>query len=57
MNQNDERNLTLIETTKTETTVEPTTKKVRQSNPITKKFLEFHNDKVEKFTVKDLFRK
>lgn len=56
MNNNDERNLTLIESAKTEVSVEKPVKTSKQTNPIAKKFLEFHNSKAEKFKVKDLFK-
>lgn len=56
MSNHDERNFTVIESEKTEISVEKTVKPLRQTNPIAKKFLEFHNDKADKFTVKDLFK-
>ncbi len=56
MTQKDEKKLILLEGTKTE---EQTTHKVvpRQTNPIVKKLLQFHNENSEKFSVKDLFKK
>ena len=56
MDSKKERNLTVIENTKTEEKVEKKAGKLRQTNPITKKLLEFHNSKVKKFSVKDLFK-
>lgn len=50
----DKRELTVIENTKqieAEKVVKPA---LRQTNPIAKKFAQFHNEK-EKFSVKDLF--
>ena len=41
---------------KKEEKVEKKADKLRQTNPITKKLLEFHNSKVKKFSVKDLFK-
>ncbi len=57
MRNKDERNLTVIESVQTETKVETVKKTSRQTNPITKKFVEFHLDKADKFKVKDLFKK
>lgn len=57
MTQKDEKKLILLEGTKTE---EQTANKVvssRQTNPIVKKLLQFHNENSEKFSVKDLFKK
>lgn len=56
MDNKKERNLTVIENTKTEEKVEKKADKLRQTNPIAKKLLEFHNSKVKKFSVKDLFK-
>ncbi len=49
--------LTVIENTKTDE-VEKVSKSsaVRHTNPIMKKALEFHQEKVGKFSVKDLFK-
>lgn len=56
MDENKERKLTVIENTKTEEAQnEPV--KTRQTNPITKKLLEFHHENLKKFSVKDLFKK
>ncbi len=53
----DKRDFTVIEN-KTKTEEKQAEKKVsRQTNPIAKKFLEFHNEKLDKFSVKDLFKK
>ncbi len=57
MSDKDERNLKIIESAKTETKAETAVKSSRQTNPIVKKFLEFHNEKTDKFSVKDLFKK
>ena len=56
MDSKKERNLTVIENIKTEEKVEKKADKLRQTNPIAKKLLEFHNSKVKKFSVKDLFK-
>lgn len=56
MSNQDERNLTLIESVKTEVSAEKKVKTSRQTNPITKKLLEYHHEKLEKFTVRDLFK-
>ncbi len=48
----DKRDLTVIENTQITEKVEKKTS--RQTNPIAKKFVEFHNEK-EKLRVKDLF--
>ncbi len=53
----DKRDLTLIEN---QTKVEEKTsekKVLRQTNPIAKKFVEFHQENLSKFSVKDLFKK
>ena len=54
----DERKLTVIERTEeqTEQKVEKPVEQVRQTNPIAKKLLQFHHEKIGKFSVKDLFR-
>ena len=57
MNRKDERNLTLIESSKNEVKDEVCSKTVRQTNPIIKKLIAFHNENAEKFSVKDLFKK
>ena len=59
MNENKERNLTLIESTKSETSDinKVVEKNNRHTNPIAKKFLDFHREKISKFSVKDLFQK
>lgn len=53
----DKRDFTVIEreTTKTEEKVQKKT--VLQTNPIVKKFVEFHHENIGKFNVKDLFKK
>lgn len=53
----DERNLTLIESEKTETKSETVKKVSRQTNPIMKKLVEFQRENSGKFGVKDLFKK
>ncbi len=55
MSDEKERYLKVIETTKTETETKPMTG--RQTNPIAKKFLNFHHKNEGKFSVKDLFRR
>ena len=57
MSKQDERNLTLIESTKVETDVEAEKRSLRQTNPIAKKFLDFHFSEDHKFSVKDLFKR
>ena len=57
MSKRDERNLTLIESTKVETEAKTEKKSSRQTNPMQKKFVEFHLDKAGKFGVKDLFKR
>jgi len=59
MSQEKERNLTVIETEKTDTKREVKTVDSNgfHSNPIAKKFLDFHNEKTHKFSVRDLFKK
>lgn len=57
MREQDERNLTVIDGVKIEEKKETAKTVSRQTNPIIKQLLEFHNDKCEKFSVKDLFRK
>lgn len=52
----DKRDFTVIENkTKSENKVS-VDKQIRQTNPIMKKFAQFHNENVGKFSVKDLFR-
>ena len=52
----DKREFTVIENeTKTEEKVQKKT--VLQTNPIVKKFVEFHQEYIGKFNVKDLFKK
>ena len=52
------RNLTVIETVKTETETKTAGNTIsRQTNPIAKKFLDFHRENAGKFSVRDLFRK
>lgn len=52
----DNREFTVIENeTKTEEKVQKKT--VLQTNPIVKKFAEFHQENTGKFSVKDLFKK
>lgn len=57
MSNRDERNLTLIQSTKVETEAKTEKESSRQTNPMQKKFVEFHHDKAEKFSVKDLFKR
>lgn len=57
MREQDERKLTVIDGTKTEEMNEAVKKVSRQTNPIMKQLLEFHNDNSKKFSVKDLFKK
>ena len=57
MNEKDERNIKVIESAKTETKSETVTKPKHQTNPLMRKFLEFNNEKSNKFNVRDLFRK
>ena len=49
----DKRDFTVIEN---ETTVKEPVKVIRQTNPIVKKFVEFHKENPKKFSVKDLFK-
>lgn len=52
----DKRDFTVIENeTKTDNKIS-VGKQIRQTNPIMKKFAQFHNENVGKFSVKDLFR-
>lgn len=52
----DKREFTVIENeTKVEEKIEK--KSVLQTNPIMKKFVEFHQENIGKFSVKDLFKK
>lgn len=54
----DKRKLTLIENeTKIDEKKKETKKPSRQTNPIAKKMMEFHQEQVGKFSVKDLFKK
>ena len=55
MDENKERNLTVIENTQIIEKTEKEEKSLLHTNPIAKKFLEFHHEKV-KFSVKDLFK-
>ena len=48
------RDFTVIDNEKTEQEVKKTV--VRQTNPIMKKFVQFHNEKANKFSVKDIFK-
>lgn len=53
----DKRDFTVIEN-KTQIDEKRSEKPIsRQTNPIAKKFLKFHNEKPEKFSVKDLFKR
>ena len=57
MDERKEHRLTVIErTTDKEDVIETPSKIVRQTNPIAKKLLEFHHEKISKFSVKDLFK-
>lgn len=56
MDENKERNLTLIDNTKTGKEADKEQKPLRQTNPIVGKMVEFHHEKV-KFSVKDIFKK
>lgn len=49
----DERHFTVIENEKS---IEKPAKTIRQTNPIAKKFVDFHNEKSKKLSVKDLFK-
>ena len=54
----DKRDFTVIENkAMTETEAKPQEKKLLHTNPIIKKMVKFHFDKVESFSVKDLFKK
>ncbi len=59
MNDKKERNLSVIESAKTEekADIKSLEKTQRQTNPITKKLLEFQQQHAGKFSVRDLFRK
>ncbi|MEE3349388.1 MAG: hypothetical protein VZR09_05045 [Candidatus Gastranaerophilaceae bacterium] len=57
MSEKDERNLQIIESAKTEAKSETVAKSTHQTNPLMRKFLEFNNEKSNKFNVRDLFRK
>lgn len=53
----DKRDLTVIENkSMAEKSSEVKNRRKLQTNPIVKKFVEFHNEKAESFTVKDLFK-
>lgn len=56
MDEKKERNLTVIDNPKTEEYVSKNASSTRHTNPIAKKLLEFHNNKLKNFSVKDLFR-
>ncbi len=51
----DKRDFTIIENNP-ETKKKAENKKIRQTNPIAKKFVEFYNENPVKFTVRDLFK-
>lgn len=55
----DKREFTVIEneTMQKQDVLEKTSKPSRATNPIARKFAEFHNDKKGKFSVKDLFKR
>ncbi len=57
MDEKKERKLTVIENTETETEVVEKHTSKYQTNPVVKKLLSFHMEKVSKFSVKDLFKK
>lgn len=57
MKEKDERNLTVIDGVKVEEKTDTEKKASRQTNPIVKKLLEFHNESAGKFSVIDLFKK
>lgn len=57
MKEKDERNLTVIDGVKVEDKIDTEKKASRQTNPIVKKLLEFHNESAGKFSVIDLFKK
>lgn len=57
MSNRDERNLTVIESVKTEIKTETVKKMSRQTNPIMKKLVEFQHENAGKFGVRDLFKK
>ena len=52
----DKRDFTVIENQQKTTIDEPVKKTIRQTNPIAKKLVEFHNENSKKFSVKDLFK-
>ena len=56
MDNRKERKLTVIENEKTEERVEKKVKPARQTKKNKKKMLEFHNENLKKFSVKDLFK-
>ena len=57
MDKQDERNITLIKPTSVDSEIETVKKVQRQTNPIAKKFLDFHFSDEHKFSVKDLFKR
>lgn len=52
----DKRELTVIENTKQIEAEKVSKPSSRHTNPIAKKYIQFHNEK-EKFSVKDLFKR
>ena len=50
----DRRDFTVIENKEKER--EAVKKAIRQTNPIVKNFVQFHNEKTNKFSVKDIFK-
>lgn len=56
MDRIEEKNFTVIEGAKTDELSQKHVTKSRQTNPIAKKLVEFHNENLKKFTVKDLFK-
>ena len=56
MDKIEEKNFTVIEGAKTDELSQKHLTKSRQTNPIAKKLVEFHNENLKKFTVKDLFK-
>lgn len=57
MDENKERNLTVIEKTEIIEHKEIQHEKKLHSNPIAGKLMKFHHNKPAKFSVKDLFKK
>ncbi len=57
MSEKDDKQLRVIESEKTAEKNNPVTKATGHTNPILKKFLEFHHENSGKFSVKDLFKK